>query len=83
MQQLRLKLSDIVVDKALQMRAEVNPEIIAEYAAAYKANAKMPPLAVFNDGKGKRWLADGLSPVRPGRPSPAGRGLPGPCWPAG
>ena len=59
MQQLRLKLSDITVDRTIQMRAELSEETIAEYAAAYKAGAKMPPLTVFNDGKG-RWLADGF-----------------------
>jgi hypothetical protein len=42
------------------MRAEANPEIVAEYAAAYKAGAKLPPLTVFYDGCSKRWLADGF-----------------------
>jgi len=60
MQQLRLKLSDLTVDLALQMRAEASPDTVAEYAAAYKADAnKMPPLTVFRDGS-LHILADGF-----------------------
>jgi hypothetical protein len=57
---IRLKLNDITVDRELQMRAEAKPEIVAEYAAAYKAGAKLPPLTIFYDGCSKRWLADGF-----------------------
>ena len=42
MQKLCLKPSDLTVDHTLQMRAEVNPEIVAEYAAAYRAGTNLP-----------------------------------------
>lgn len=56
---VKLQLSQIEIDPSLQCREKQDVDTIAEYSAAYKAGAKIPPMVVFNDGK-KRWLADGF-----------------------
>lgn len=43
----------------LQSRAEINNEIVTEYAEAIKAGTVFPPIVVFNDGANS-WLADGF-----------------------
>ena len=59
---LKLQISQIQIDTGLQCREKQDVDVITEYAAAYKANAKLPPPVVFNDGK-QRWLADGFHRV--------------------
>ena len=48
----------LVLDERLQARAAPNNDVIAEYAAAYKAKAKMPPVDVF-DVAGVLYVVDG------------------------
>lgn len=54
-----LDLELIRIDGGTQSRAKLNDDVVAEYAEAYKAGAKFPPVTVFFDGK-DRWLADGF-----------------------
>ena len=54
-----LDLSLIRIDGGTQSRVELNQEVVAEYAEAYKAGATFPPVIVFFDGV-DRWLADGF-----------------------
>lgn len=54
-----LDLNFIRTDGGTQSRLEVNTDVVAEYAEAYKAGAKFPPVTVFYDGK-SWWLADGF-----------------------
>lgn len=53
-----LPLSKIILDTRAQPRAELDSEVIAEYAEAMKAGAQFPPVVVFSDGT-HLWLADG------------------------
>lgn len=48
----------LVLDERLQARAAPDNDVIAEYAAAYKAKAKMPPVDVF-DVAGVLYVVDG------------------------
>ena len=54
-----LELSNIKIDGGTQSRAELNQDVVAEYAEAYKAGAQMPPIVVFFDGN-SYWLGDGF-----------------------
>ena len=54
-----IDLALIRIDGGTQSRAELNQETVSEYADAYKAGAKFPPVKIFFDGK-NRWLADGF-----------------------
>lgn len=54
-----LELELIRIDGGTQSRVELSQETVAEYAEAYKAGAKFPPVVVFYDGT-HRWLADGF-----------------------
>ena len=54
-----LDLNLIRTDGGTQSRAKLDEAVVAEYAEAYKAGAKFPPITVFYDGK-DRWLADGF-----------------------
>jgi hypothetical protein len=54
-----LPLTSIRTDGGTQSRVKIDPEAVADYAAAYKARTAMPPLTVYHDGK-DHWLADGF-----------------------
>jgi hypothetical protein len=61
---LRLPLSAIKVDPAIQQRANgTNEEVIEEYAQAMRDGAKFPPLVVFGDDGANYHLADGFHRV--------------------
>lgn len=56
-----VQLSDIRIDAGTQPRAEIDEELVREYAEAYRGGAKMPPLVVFSQsGIGGYILADGF-----------------------
>jgi len=50
------------LDLSLQVRAETNSEVAAEYAEDMREGAKFPPITVFSDGTNK-YLADGFHRV--------------------
>jgi ParB-like chromosome segregation protein Spo0J len=50
----RLHLEDITLDPDCQPRAEIDQEVVNEYAAALDAGAEFPPVVVFDDGQVKR-----------------------------
>lgn len=54
-----LDLDLIRIDGGTQARVEINQEVVAEYAEAYRAGSEFPPVTVFFDGT-DRWLADGF-----------------------
>ncbi|MGJ2408989.1 ParB N-terminal domain-containing protein, partial [Salmonella enterica subsp. enterica serovar Paratyphi A] len=54
-----LALALIQIDGGTQSRANVNDQVVNEYAEAIQAGATFPPIVVFYDGK-KHWLADGF-----------------------
>ena len=54
-----IALTQIRIDGGTQSRAELNQDVVAEYAEAYKAGAQMPPVVVFFDGT-FYWLGDGF-----------------------
>lgn len=55
-----MKLSQLTLDPALQMRRSLNHFVVDEYAQAMQAGAKFPPIIVFTDGK-KYYVADGFT----------------------
>lgn len=56
-----LALDAVTRDPDLACRARgVNHRTVSEYAAAMKTGAAFPPVIVFVDSKGVRWLADGF-----------------------
>lgn len=55
-----LKISDLKTD-GLQIRAEINPDVVREYAEEEtERGAVFPPFTVFRDSSGAFWLADGF-----------------------
>lgn len=54
-----MNIKTIRIDGGTQSRAEINNEIVTEYADALKAGAEFPAVVVFNDGA-HNWLADGF-----------------------
>lgn len=54
-----LRLEQIRIDGETQSRAEINNEVVAEYAEALTEGEKFPPVIVFFDGA-SYWLADGF-----------------------
>lgn len=57
-----LQLSQIVTDAGTQIRAAIDAETVANYAAAMIDGAKFPPVTVFHDGS-RHLLADGFHRV--------------------
>jgi hypothetical protein len=55
----RLALASISIDGGTQARAELDPDVIEDYAAAIEDGATFPPIIVYYDGK-TYWLADGF-----------------------
>jgi len=54
-----IALNQIRIDGGTQSRIELNQDIVAEYAEAYRSGAQMPPVVIFYDGA-SFWLADGF-----------------------
>lgn len=60
MRLLALLLEKIRLDPQMQMRADLDPDTVAEYADAILAGCHFPPLIVFWDSSERvYWLADG------------------------
>lgn len=56
---MKLELNKIRLDGNTQPRAELNQEIVGDYAEAVMAGVAFPPIDVFHDGS-SYWLADGF-----------------------
>ena len=56
---MKLELNKIRLDGNTQPRAELNQEIVGDYAESVMAGAAFPPIDVFHDGS-TYWLADGF-----------------------
>jgi len=59
----KLQLSVIKTDGGTQPRAEINAEVVAEYADAMRDGAEFPPVVVFFDGT-NYWCADGFHRIQ-------------------
>jgi hypothetical protein len=56
-----IPIVDLNRDPALMCRAAgLNKNTVREYAEAMTAGASFPPVIIFQDGKGAKWLADGF-----------------------
>ena len=55
-----MKLSQLKLDPALQMRKQLNKEIVGDYAKAMLDGDKFPPIIVFNDGE-NNYVAEGFT----------------------
>jgi ParB-like chromosome segregation protein Spo0J len=56
-----VKITDLQRDPELVCRVRgINKSTVREYAEAMKGGASFPPIVVFVDGQGTRWLADGF-----------------------
>jgi hypothetical protein len=55
-----LSLSEIRADKRAQPRAALDEDQVSEYVEAMVRGEKFPRLALFQDKKGRYWLADGF-----------------------
>ncbi len=53
-------LSQIRTDGGTQTRAGLDAAVVSDYAAAMLAGVVFPPVMVFEDADGARWLADGF-----------------------
>ena len=60
-----IALSDIQ-DGGAQMRVEMKPDVVLDYAADMVAGATFPPVVVYHDGTGY-WLGDGFHRVEAAR----------------
>ncbi len=56
---MKLEVVKIRIDGGTQPRAELQVEVMDEYAEQMRAGAEFPPVTVFFDGK-DYWLADGF-----------------------
>lgn len=56
---MKLELNKIRLDGNTQPRAELNQEIVGDYAESVMSGALFPPIDVFHDGS-TYWLADGF-----------------------
>jgi hypothetical protein len=59
-----LPIDGIEVDPTIQPRATLNPEVVAEYAEAYRRGDKLPPVTVFFCDFETHLLADGFHRFR-------------------
>jgi hypothetical protein len=55
----KIHRDEIVIDERCQARANVHPDVVDEYAEAYRAGAELPPIEVFLVD-GKPWCVDGM-----------------------
>ncbi len=58
-----LSLDKLRLDGGTQPRKELNPEVIQEYAEAYRNGVALPPVRAFWDGE-SYWLVDGFHRVK-------------------
>jgi uncharacterized ParB-like nuclease family protein len=57
-------ISEIDLAASIQMRAEINPETVSQYAEAMAAGEVFPPIVIFK-GRGRKYLlADGFHRLR-------------------
>jgi hypothetical protein len=61
-----LPIDAVRTDGGTQIRAELNPFLIDDYAAAVQTGAVFPPVVVFSDST-DYWLADGIHRLAAGR----------------
>lgn len=54
-----LPLDKIRIDGGTQMRADLNEDVVSDYAQIVRDGGDFPPVVVFYDGS-KHWLADGF-----------------------
>jgi hypothetical protein len=54
-----MKLTEIRTDGGTQARAQLNQEVVNEYANQMQDGVVFPPVVIFNDGS-NNWLADGF-----------------------
>lgn len=59
MKEQTVPVEEVVLDERCQARATIDPDTIREYAEAYKAKTKLPPVDVFRVA-GKLYLVDGF-----------------------
>lgn len=59
MKEQTVPVEDVILDERCQARATIDPDTIREYAEAYKAKTKLPPVDVFRVA-GKLYLVDGF-----------------------
>lgn len=55
-----MKLSQLTLDPALQMRKQLNKDVVDEYAKAMLDGDKFPAIIVFNDGE-NNYVAEGFT----------------------
>lgn len=55
-----MKLSQLTLDPSLQMRKQLNQDVVDEYAKAMLDGDKFPPIIVFNDGE-NNYVAEGFT----------------------
>lgn len=55
-----MKLSQLTLDPSLQMRKQLNQDVVDEYAKAMLDGDKFPPIIVFNDGE-HNYVAEGFT----------------------
>lgn len=58
-----LRIAEVVLDKAVQMRAALNRIAIADYAEAMETGEEFPPIDVYTKPGDKKWVADGFHRV--------------------
>lgn len=56
-------IKNLTLDKGVQMRATLNRNAIIDYADAYEAGEKLPPIVVFWKAGGRWYVADGFHRV--------------------
>jgi hypothetical protein len=61
-----MKLAEITFDPELQSRVEISEDVVNEYAEAFKAGAKFPPIKIFFDGT-NNYLSDGWQRCEAGK----------------
>ena len=61
-----IRRSDIDLESSVQVRAKIDPETVAEYAAHIEAKkAPLPPIVVYGpDSRGKFFLSEGWHRVK-------------------
>ncbi len=57
-------IETIRTDGAVQSRAAINPEYVADLAELIKSGVKLPPVDLFREAAGECWMADGFHRLR-------------------
>lgn len=55
----KINLSEIKIDGGTQSRVAIDPQVVADYAEAYKVGIRFPDISLFFDGA-TYWLVDGF-----------------------